>query len=159
MDFTRAMSSLNFGCKFLLIAKKYNSGQKETKIGNGERKRNGRKRERAFSLPLGHHSSLCWWWGEGCCLLFNETFRLKNEWLCNFLYFWVDFFHLRVVWFKANNEYLKLSFKRQALKSWHEMLLNLVNDCLTLLSIVRTLRYKVYCCLWFETIRAQVCVT
>ena len=35
MDFTRAMSSLNFGCKFLLIAKKYNSGQKETKIGNG----------------------------------------------------------------------------------------------------------------------------
>ena len=35
---------------------KYNSGQKETKIGNGERKRNGRKRERAFSLPLGHHS-------------------------------------------------------------------------------------------------------
>ena len=38
MDFTRAMSSLNFGCKFLLIAKKYNSGQKETKIGNGERR-------------------------------------------------------------------------------------------------------------------------
>ena len=34
------------------FAKKYNSGQKETKIGNGER--NGRKR--AFSLPLGHHS-------------------------------------------------------------------------------------------------------
>ena len=32
------MSSLNFGCKFLLIAKKYNSGQKETKIGNGERR-------------------------------------------------------------------------------------------------------------------------
>ena len=35
MDFTRAMSSLNFGCKFLLIAKKYNLGQKETKIGSG----------------------------------------------------------------------------------------------------------------------------
>ena len=39
------------------------------------------------------------------------------------------------------------------------MLLNLVKDCLTLLSILRTLRYKVKCCLWFETIWAQVCLT
>ena len=44
MDFTRAMSSLNFGCIFLLIATKYNLGKKrnENRKGRTERKEKGK---------------------------------------------------------------------------------------------------------------------
>ena len=91
---------------------------------------------------------MIWWikrWREGGCWLILKTFSLKNECLCNFLNFCVNSFHLRIVWFKAFNKYLKLSIERQGFKFWYEFLLNLVKDCLTLFSKVRTFCKKVQC--------------